>query len=90
MQMVSGARGGPLGLIFRGSLWRDPPGTALLVVETLHRRLLLARRVARRSKADFFSAYIMEHLQKAGNTLPCSCCKARVVPCRVDSARGFR
>lgn len=66
MQMVSGARvGSALGLIFRGSLWRDPPETRILVVETLHRRVLRNRRVSRRAKADFFSvAGIIEHLRK--------------------------
>ncbi|CAM9692968.1 unnamed protein product [Laminaria digitata] len=65
MQMVTGARGGgSLGLIFRGSLWRDLEATSLLVVETLHRRLLRNRRVSRRAKADFFSAATIEHLRK--------------------------
>lgn len=65
MQMVTGTRGGgALGLIFRGSLWRDPEATCAMVVETLHRRLLRNRRVSRRAKADFFSAGTIEHLRK--------------------------
>lgn len=67
MQMVTGARGGgALGLVFRGSLWRDPEPTCLMVVETLHRRLLRNRRVSRRAKADFFSSGTIEHLRKVG------------------------
>lgn len=65
MQMVTGIRGGgPLGLMFRGSLWRDPEETCLVVVETLHGRLLRNRRVSRRAKADFFSVGTIEHLRK--------------------------
>lgn len=64
MQMVTGTRGGPLGLIFWGSLWRDPEETCMIVVETLHRRLLRNRRVSRRAKAGFFSVGTIEHLRK--------------------------
>ncbi|CAN0183273.1 unnamed protein product, partial [Ectocarpus sp. 4 AP-2014] len=65
MQMVTGTRGGgALGLIFRGCLWRDPEETCIIVVETLHRRLLRNRRVSRRAKADFFSSGTIEHLRK--------------------------
>ncbi|CAN0203319.1 unnamed protein product, partial [Scytosiphon promiscuus] len=65
MQMVTGSRGGgPLGLIFRGSLWRDTEETCMIAVETLHKRLLLNRRVSRRAKADFFSVGTIEHLRK--------------------------
>lgn len=76
MQMVTGTRGGgALGLIFRGSLWRDSEATCLMAVETLHRRLLRNRRVSRRAKADFFSSGAIEHLRKVSFGVDgCSCC----------------
>lgn len=79
-QMISGARGGgTLGLIFRGSLWRDSAATALLVVKTLHRHLLRSRRVSRRSKAEFFTSTNIEHLRKVNST-------ARI---RIKDSDGF-
>ncbi|CAM9407857.1 unnamed protein product, partial [Choristocarpus tenellus] len=70
-QMLAGARGGGvLGLPLRGALWRDPPNTALLFVETLRLRLLLNRRVSRRSKADFFNQGNIEHLRKVYDGSP--------------------
>ncbi|CAM9405728.1 unnamed protein product, partial [Discosporangium mesarthrocarpum] len=76
-QMLAGARGGGiLSLPLRGALWRDPPNTALLYVETLSQGLLLNRRVSRKSKVEFFTLSNIEQLRKVFDSAPAPLYKA--------------